>query len=496
MLAWLKRLLARPTLENEDKGTRVELRRSEEFFRHWFESAPYGACRVDTSGRFLQVNQSLCDMLGYSREELAQTSFHHVIRSENGTDQRYSRKNGQTGWATVSSGKRPRSGETEDVVILVQDITERKRAEAERTRLIDDLGERITNMTALHQTARLLQKEEPINEKLLSEFVELLPSAWQHPEVCEARIAYSGLMATTRNWRSSPWMQTAEFTSSGGGQGSIAIAYQQQRPPAADGLFLAEERELIQSLADLLQQNLERKETEDKLRATSEQLRALMASLRSAKEEEGLRIAREIHDELGSALTSLRWDLEDIDRSFNGRSGSASAAEIHAKISAMFGRIDSTIDVVRRISSELRPSILDDLGLAAAVEWQAQQFQSRTAIRCRYDCSVENLRFDAEQSTAVFRILQEALTNVLRHAQATEVHVSLEEDEADFILKVRDNGQGIGETEKTSHLSLGLLGMRERAHLLGGRIEITGALGKGTTVVLRIPSGIALNEVT
>jgi signal transduction histidine kinase len=135
----------------------------------------------------------------------------------------------------------------------------------------------------------------------------------------------------------------------------------------------------------------------------------------------------------------------------------------------------------------LRPSILDDLGLISAVEWQGQQFQRRTGITVHYECMVDNLNVDAEQSTAVFRIFQETLTNVLRHAQASRIDVCIEDDASHFLLTVRDNGRGIQNAEKNSPSALGLLGMRERAHLIGGQIEIAGTTGRGTTVTLRVP---------
>ena len=236
-----------------------------------------------------------------------------------------------------------------------------------------------------------------------------------------------------------------------------------------------------------IQDITERRLAEEQIQATSQQLRALMTSLRSAREAEGIRIAREIHDELGSALTSLRWDLEDLERTVSELESVKHRAALKGRISTMQGVVDSTVDVVRRISSELRPSVLDDLGLAAAVEWQAQQFQARTGIVCRYDCSVDPLDLDNEQATAVFRIFQEALTNVLRHAQATRIDVSLDMDENDLVLSIQDNGRGIRDAEKTGQASLGLLGMRERASLIGASVEITGVDGRGTSVSLRIP---------
>jgi len=282
-------------------------------------------------------------------------------------------------------------------------------------------------------------------------------------------------------------MQSETFSTRQGDSGSLQVAYLEERPPAVEGPFLVEERELLRSLADMLSAHLERKRAEEQIKATSEQLRALMTSLSSAREEEGIRIAREIHDELGAALTSLRWDLEEMERVNAERNPEPFQSALHTKIRGMFALIDSTIDVVRRISSELRPSILDDLGLASAVEWQAQQFQKRTGIQCRCECVVDPLNLNAELSTAVFRIFQEALTNVLRHAQATRIDVTIEEEAGDLLLTVRDNGRGIQHSEKTSTSTLGLLGMRERAHLIGGRIEIVGVDGKGTTVTLRVP---------
>jgi signal transduction histidine kinase len=147
--------------------------------------------------------------------------------------------------------------------------------------------------------------------------------------------------------------------------------------------------------------------------------------------------------------------------------------------------------VVRRVASDLRPSILDDLGLLEAIEWQTQQFQARTGIACRCNCSYPSIPLGDQQSTAVFRIVQEALTNILRHAQATHVEVAMKEQEGEFVLTVTDNGRGITPDEVLSRDSIGLLGMRERAHLLGGQVDIAGQPGLGTTLRVRVPLAAA-----
>jgi len=231
----------------------------------------------------------------------------------------------------------------------------------------------------------------------------------------------------------------------------------------------------------------DRKEADDRLRAKREQLRALSASLQSAQEKEATRIAHQIHDEMGGILTGLRWELEALAKMIDEPAGAERLKVMRDKLATMLGLTDTTINVVRRIASELRPSILDDLGLMEAIEWQTQQFQARTGIQCRCDCSLQSIPLGDQESTAVFRIVQEALTNILRHAQATEVRVAMHEEDGTFELTVIDNGSGITTGEKLSRNSLGLLGMQERAHLIGGNVEIAGRPGMGTTLHIRVP---------
>jgi PAS domain S-box-containing protein len=217
-----------------------------------------------------------------------------------------------------------------------------------------------------------------------------------------------------------------------------------------------------------------------------EALRALSAKLRSAREEEGTRIAREIHDELGGALTGIKWDLERINSMLNA---STNFSDVHKRIDSMTTTIETTINTVRRIASELRPGVLDDLGLVAAIEWQVEQFQARTGIKCHWTSTANEVELDREKATAVFRILQEILTNVLRHAQATNLYVKLSRTRHDFELEVKDDGRGITESQRMNSRSLGLLGMKERALLVGGEVRITGKEGQGTTVLVRVPLG-------
>ncbi len=231
----------------------------------------------------------------------------------------------------------------------------------------------------------------------------------------------------------------------------------------------------------------DRKRAEEEVKTASEQLRALSARLHSAREEEGIRIAREIHDELGAALTSLRWELESI-KKMRGEPGKPLlTGDLQEKFEAMLDMTDRMVNMVRRIASDLRPAVLDVLGLEEAIEWQAQQFKERTGIVVHCEIPRDHVALNPEQSTAIFRIFQEALTNIRRHAGATRVDVTMLVNTREFVLRVRDNGRGITEGEKSGQLSIGLLGMRERAHVIGGEIDVAGFGGEGTTVTVRLP---------
>lgn len=225
----------------------------------------------------------------------------------------------------------------------------------------------------------------------------------------------------------------------------------------------------------------DRKLAEQRLRDSREQLRALTAHLERVREEERTRIAREIHDELGQALTGLKMDLSW----FAGRLPNHPA--LQEKSAAMLKLIDSTVQSVRRLSTELRPAILDSLGLIPAIEWLAQEFQKRTGVECEFVTRDEDLNVDKERTTALFRICQEALTNVARYAHATRLHIELDSDEQEITLRIADNGRGITDAEQRATNSFGLLGMRERARLLGGAFDIKGTPGAGTTLTVRIP---------
>jgi signal transduction histidine kinase len=227
----------------------------------------------------------------------------------------------------------------------------------------------------------------------------------------------------------------------------------------------------------------ERALTEQRLRSSEENLRALAAHLQSVREEERIHIAREIHDELGQALTGLKFDLSSFAKQFE-KDAPGARAEKQAGLGLAIDRI---INSVRRIASGLRPEVLDEIGLAAAFEWQSREFQRRTGIRCNVNIPPKFIDPDKDRSTALFRVFQELLTNVARHANATRVNVILSEGDRSLGLTVEDNGRGIKDKEIESPRSLGFLGLRERVLAFGGTVDVKGDEGKGTRVSVSVP---------
>ncbi len=228
----------------------------------------------------------------------------------------------------------------------------------------------------------------------------------------------------------------------------------------------------------------ERTWAEEELRRSRERLRNLVDHLQSVREEEKAAIAREIHEELGQVLAALAMDLSWLENRLP-----EDQKHLLEKTKAMSKLINRNIQTVQRISEELRPGMLDDLGLTEAMEWQAEEFQNRTGIKCELVLDPEGIVVDRDRSTALFRIFREMLTNVARHAAATSVEVRLKEQMDHISLRLRDNGKGIEERQISSGRSFGLMEMRKRAEHFGGSFQINGVRGKGTTVEVRIPSG-------
>ena len=240
------------------------------------------------------------------------------------------------------------------------------------------------------------------------------------------------------------------------------------------------EKRIVLTFEDITAQ----KKAQEELERSREELRNLSTHLQSVREEESTRIARIIHDELGQSLTALQMDL-----SWLASRLPADSKGVREKTQSMSHLVNATVENVHKITTDLRPSLLDDLGLQAAIEWQLADFQKRSGIRCQARIHCSDLGIGKDLATTIFRIFQETLTNIARHAQASLCKVSLTENEKELCLEVTDNGVGITPRQVDDPRSFGMIGMRERVHLWGGSVLVRNARHSGTVVKILIPLG-------
>jgi signal transduction histidine kinase len=238
----------------------------------------------------------------------------------------------------------------------------------------------------------------------------------------------------------------------------------------------------IETITPLVGEALHRFSVEEELQSSREQLRALSAHLQETREEERIKIAREIHDELGQILTAAGMELSLMKKRYKDQ------APIKKAATSVIGMLDNAVADIQRICEELRPRILDHLGLPEAIKQEAAAFTKRTGILCSLDLVSKIPGLTDESAVALFRVFQEALTNVARHSGATTVSTHLMTDRKNIVLELADNGRGISRQEFGKSTSLGLIGMRERIREVGGEMTIKGTAGKGTVVTVRIPS--------
>ena len=253
----------------------------------------------------------------------------------------------------------------------------------------------------------------------------------------------------------------------------------------ADNVDVMNELEITN--AKLLSEIGEHRKSEINLEAANEQLRALTSRIVNVREDERTALSREIHDELGSALTGVKMGLMHIKRSLPEDESSKEYAQIHEILSSMTNTIDGTIRMVRKIITDLRPEILDEVGLAEAMQWYAREFEKRTSISIQFTVFPRKFDLAKKQTTELFRIFQEILANIAKHSSASKVVVFLKKEQTLVTLRVKDDGIGIKESDMANKNSFGILGIRERASLMGGKMHIKGIAGKGTTISVEVP---------
>ena len=476
------------------------LRRAEEKYRSIFQNAVEGIYQVSTEGRFININPALAKILKCETpEELITTTDirklyvnrhrHSEILEKlrkkgfiNDFESELKCQDGSKIW--VCENARALYSDSAELIgyegFLV-DITARKHS-AERliksekqlaaAQQIVHLGSWEWNISSDRVTwsaelSRIFGIEAGVNVATYERFLEFM-----HPE--DRSTVHANILAAVGS-RTPTNFEFRVFDEQAGSR--LIIAYVD---------VMVDEEGQVLSLIGTAQDITEKRLAEEQLKRSHEQFRLLSAHLLTVREEERTKIAREIHDELGQSLTAIKFDLSMIERDVAKMRNKTLAKTFQEKLGQVHKLINSTIQTVKNISSELRPIYLD-LGVVPAIEWQSQEFQNRTGIQCAFNSEFEDIDLDREKSTVMFRILQEALTNVARHAEATNVQVDLKQENSHYVLQVIDNGKGIPASELANPRSLGLLGMRERAGVVKGDVAININSPQGTKVTVRIP---------
>ena len=458
---------------------------SEQKFRTLVQEASDGIIITDENGNFIEVNESAATLTGYKKEELDNMNTNDIF-FEGGRIKMPLRYNAMASGTVVISEHfiRRKGGKMINVEVSAKQLFDGR-----FQRILRDVTERRQVEEALRASEkkyRLLFNDNPlpmwINSLANNNFIDvnnaaLISYGYSKNEFLKMNLSDLDSLNTSvkkdllqEKSEASKMDTVFEHVKKDGRKIKVNIL-------THDIIF--EGKPAILSLANDITTKFE---AEESLQKSNEALRDLASHIETVRENERIHMAREIHDELGQQLTGLKMDISWLNRKINSTDDA-----IKEKMKDAIALIDQTVITVRRISTQLRPSILDDLGLIAAMEWQNEEFEKRSEIKSIFTSNVSQLSVNTDIATAVFRIFQESLTNVLRHSGATEVISFFRLENEVITLFIEDNGIGFKENEINHKKTLGLLGMRERIQLINGNYEINGNSGKGTSVIITVP---------
>lgn len=480
---------------SEHHRTQEALNRSQGFFEVVFDAAPVGMAVADESGRYVKVNQAIVDFLGYSEDELLSMVYHDIThpddRAENirrradllagacssfQMEKRYVRKDGRVVWALLVAAALPtRPGQARYTVGQMLDIDRLKRSEQElrlsqarlaRAQQIGRIGDwqwdLATRFNHSAEAGRILVGDGGRAEISREELLAVIhPEDRNRVEQSLGRLATGELAGGSMDLR---------LLSGEGASQLVEVQCELERDGAGQPRLLT----------GIIQDVTERKAIESALRQSQHRLREVATHQRGLIEAERKHIAREIHDEIGSLLTALKLNVSLL------RLRHGSTPGITAHVGEMQDLLDRTIQVVRDVATSLRPAVLD-LGVIPAIKWLAEDFSRRYSIPCHVEAMEIHPPLNEAQMEAVFRIGQESLTNVARHAGATEVRIVVGCEAGTLFLEICDNGRGLPEGFIFGDQTMGLLGMRERARSVGGWFQLENNEGAGLRISLDLP---------
>lgn len=476
----------------DKKKTEQELIKNEEKYRTLVEQAVDAIALYDATGKILDVNTGSVNLLGYTKEELMQMSLQDVLTKEEIRIKPVQYDVLQKGKSTVKQRKMRRK----DNSVVETEVRSQQLPDGRFLSVIRDLTER-------ENAQRQIEQEKELSDKL----IDSLPGVFYWYDESGKFLRWNNQFEVVTGYSAAEikQMHPTDFFEGEGRKQIIAAISKvfSEGTSDAEADFILKDgtkrpyyfkaiRIDIENKPCLLGTGIDisdRKKAERELNESYKAIQTLTGYLQNVREQERTHIAREIHDELGQQLTVLKMDVSWLNKKITTTDDA-----IKEKMKSLLAMLDDTVKSVRRISSELRPSILDDLGLTSAIEWHLSEFEKRSGIKTRFVNSGIEIDPGDAVKTALFRIFQESLTNVSRHSNAKNVMVSLTQAENSYILSIADDGKGFDIQKTSDKRTLGILGMRERTAMIDGTYDITSTPGKGTVVTVKVPFMIQQNQ--
>ncbi|MFO7525875.1 MAG: PAS domain S-box protein [Ignavibacteriaceae bacterium] len=459
----------------------TNLRQSEEKFRKLFNHSPLGNVLFDESGKIVDTNPVFAELIGFNRREVINSNIWSMIYEK----EKIAGKPGDLSGHIIETYLKKQNGEKIWVKISISSVRLPQLPEIYFLGVVEDI-------TIKKQSEEILKESEfrlrRMVENLPAGAVYLDDNSFYFNKEVEAITGYriSDIHNIT-DWFEKLYPENVKL---------IYSLYSQDRsgdfkmPRVVEITRKDKEKRFVEFIAHsfsngevwILNDITDKVKAEEELLRSRDQLKKLSSYLQTAREEERANIAREVHDDLGQSLTALKMDIVWLKKNQN-----ASKEIVNTKLEEMVDVINQTIKTIQRIGTELRPKLLDDLGLISALEWQTDEFQKRSGIECTINMDNEEIQLDSKVSLSVFRIFQEALTNIARHSNATNVDIDIKVQNSTFILSVADNGVGIPFEKLNASNSIGITGMKERADIVGGSVDFIIEKSKGTKVLVSVP---------
>jgi PAS domain S-box-containing protein len=485
------------------------LRAAEEHYQALINQPLAGVAKVDArTGQYLAVNQRLCAMTGYTAQEMLAMTLHDISHpddresvsgylagsQDNAVDapltfkKRYLHKDGRTVHTVISSHtvKNTQTGTVERIG-LIQDVTSSVEAQA----ILKEQEARLSII--IHNSMDAIISIDADETILIFNAAAEAMFGYRAPDALKMPLS----KLIPQPLRAGHHAHVQAFSKSGDTTRKMG-AKLVLKGLRSDGEEFPLDASISRAVSNgkvymtvILRDLTKQVNAQNELERARTELRELSIASQTAREEEKSRISRELHDELGQNLTALKMDLSWLQTHTSDQ-----AVGNLERIRAMQAVLDSTVVATRRIAADLRPMMLDDLGLKAALEWLTQDFARRLSIPCDVVIDDGVVELDTRVQSALYRAAQECITNIARHAQATQVHIELLLTPAEVTLQVRDDGVGMDDQARSKRGSFGLIGMRERIYILGGRVSIKSQLGKGTHVTVSLPCSPSTQEVS